>query len=121
MDIIDFMRNQASSLKKEKTVGRVPFSISREFRDFLDDKDHTETQIEIRKKQLALEFEQKLKDEFDSRMESIEIRHDKMWNKIYDALDLDPNGSYYYNRSTGDIVMRIEHDAEQQSSSPFSY
>jgi hypothetical protein len=118
---MDFMRSQMRS-SNEKCVGRLPVGMLKEFRDYIDDKDHMETNLEIRKKQMIMEMETKLKDEFGTRMESIEIRHDNLWDRIYDALDLNPNGSYYFNRKTGEIIMRVDdnEDAEYHSR-PFNF
>jgi hypothetical protein len=114
------MKNR-NNQNPDKIIGRVPVHLTKEFRDFIDDKDHFEDSLTIRKKQMQMELEQKLKDEFSTRLESIELRHDQIWAKIYDALNIDPNGSYYFNRKTGQIVQRKEQNDDTNYSSPFNF
>lgn len=119
MDIVEFMREQIKNKNNQspdKVIGRIPVHLMKEFRDFIDDKDHFEDSLTIRKKQMQMELELKLKDEFSTRLESIETRHDKIWEKIYDAFNIDPNGSYYFNRKTGQILQRQDQNDDNDSS-----
>jgi hypothetical protein len=107
MDFLEFLKS-ASNLNggnNKKVIGKVPNSFLREFKDFLDDKDHLHTTYDIRKKQIQLELEQKLKDEFQSRFDMIAERHEFMWGKIYEEFNVDPNGEYSFNPSTNEITQ----------------
>lgn len=121
MDFMEFMKHALKvNGKNEIVIGRVPNSILKEFREFLDDKEYLQATYEIRKKQIMLDAEQKLKDEFQSRLDMIGERHDYMWGKIYEEFDLDPNGEYSYNRSTNEIVEYADVEKEKEvQSSPF--
>jgi hypothetical protein len=107
MDITDFLNERLKEREKESTdIGKIPSHLTREFREYIDDKEHLEKKLEIRKQELALEAEQKLKDEFDIRFEAINERHETIWEKIYQEMNIDPNDSYYYNRATNRIMKR---------------
>jgi hypothetical protein len=103
MDVLNFMKEQINNRNKTEVLGKLPVGLIREFRDICEDKDHVDRQIEIRKQQMILELEQKLKDEFSTRVEAIENRQNSIWNEIYTTLDIDPNGHYYLNRKTGEV------------------
>lgn len=120
LEISDLL-NFANRMKKKNkiVIGRLQSPISKEFREFCDDKDHLHTTYDIRKKQLQLEMEMKLKDEFQTRFDMLSDNHDRLWDNIYREFDIDPNGEYSFCRDTGEIVAYTENE-ESESTFPFN-
>lgn len=116
-DLLNFAQRMRD--KDQEIIGRLSSAFGREFREFLEDKDHLESTYDIRKKQITLEAQQKLKDEFQTRFEMIQERHDHMWNRVYEELDIDPNGEYSYNRKTNEVTVHRESE-KKENSFPFN-
>jgi hypothetical protein len=110
MDVMSFMKEQLNNRKQMQVLGKVPVGLLREFRNIMEDKDHVDRQIEIRKQQMVLDLEEKLKDEFSTRVDAIENRQTSVWNEIYTSLDIDPNGHYALNRKTGEVMLQNDEE-----------
>jgi hypothetical protein len=119
MGFEDFVRDVIMKNKVKKVnLGRLPSSISKDFRTFIEDRNYLEDQIDIRKRQLTLEIEQKLRDEFDTRLDAMQFRQESEWDKVYQEMNIDPNGDYKYNRETNEIYMFVT-DEESFSNSNY--
>lgn len=111
MDVVEFLRDQVKNRKQMNIIGKLPLALKRDFNDYMEDREHCEKQISIRKQQLVMEMEERIKDEFGTRMDTLEERQNNLWDRIYDTMEIDPNGHYCYNRMTNEVMLKNDHDS----------
>ncbi len=79
-------------------VGELPVELKEKFKQMNKEKDRFNEDLELRKRQMALELERKLEEEFEERNEKINEKHYQLWDEVYRALLIDSRGSYYHEK-----------------------
>jgi hypothetical protein len=79
-------------------VGELPVELKEKFKQLNKQKERFNEDLELRKRQLALELERKLEEEFDERNEKLTAKHYELWDEVYKSLLVDSRGSYYHEK-----------------------
>jgi hypothetical protein len=103
-DLMKLQRLIEQTIKEEKEheeaiyVGELPIELKEKFKQLNKEKDRFNEDLDLRKRQLALELERTLEQEFDERNEKLTEKHYEIWNEVYKALLVDSRGSYYHEK-----------------------
>jgi hypothetical protein len=109
MDIKDIINDVLKDLSEEKEVkqeiGQINEKIRIDLIDLDEMRDQLKDDIEIRSRQI----ERQLKREFAGRMEIIEETHERIWQQIYDQLNIiDTKAKYIVNRRSGIVSKKMK-------------
>lgn len=97
----DILRRMIEEKMKEEMVkdadyvGELPQHLNEKLRMVRNESERFDEDVELRKRQYALEFKRKLEAEFDSRHDEYRKNHTAVWNEIYRVMNIDPDGCYY--------------------------
>jgi hypothetical protein len=113
----DFLRRMIEEKMNEELekdtefVGELPQHLSDKLRVVKNESEHFDEDLELKKRQYALEVKRKLEAEFDSRYEEYKKEHIAVWNEIYRTMNVDPNGCYYH-RNGKLFVEKSSHETD---------
>lgn len=94
-------------------VGELPSYLYEKFKLLSTEKERFEEDLELRKRQYALELKRKLEEEFDKRNDDYERKHHEVWNEIYSKLCINPD-LHYYQRNGKIYRDRSENDGKDE-------
>lgn len=103
-DVFENINGQNEGVKE--IVGKVSFETLKMHQSFVDSKNDLLEDISDRKMELDLQSKRRIKQEFSERTELIKDEHNKIWDKIFDELDIkDRTISYSIDVKTGEVTM----------------
>lgn len=81
--------------EKGECVGEIPSEMLDKLYKLRKIKDRLNEDTELRKRQLQLEAQRKMEEEFDERQEAYVKLHKEVWGEMYKTMLIDPRGYYF--------------------------
>lgn len=92
------------------TIGKISPELLNEFHKARELENDVDYEIELRKKQLEAEAEEKLFHEFKDKLKEVKQKFENAWNQVYEEFGIEDKENYTINRKTGVVSKEVDQE-----------